>query len=429
MPGICNCIECGKEFKIKPYKINTAKFCSQECHYKNIQGKRKGEWIVKTCPSCGQEFEVLKSHDKKYCSEKCNQERNEKYMTYNCDGCGKEMRIKKTLYQELLDGKRKTIACSYECAGKVKHTGHDIYCLNCGKVFYRRQYHIDKQENQFCSSNCQLEYQHKQKFEVRKCEICGTEFECSKLSTQRFCSNKCNSEWQKTIVGELNPQFTSVKMPCDHCGISIYVQQNKFEKQEHFFCGDKCRRSWYANVYSQTDEWREKKRIDAIRILESKIISQTNSKPQQLVDSILDNNQIKYEREKGIKYYCIDNYLDDDLMIEVMGDYWHCNPLKFNQKMNKTQYERIPKDKRKHTYVKKYYNTEILYIWESDTYNDLLKCEKLILEYIKRNGKLENYHSFNYYLDENGDLKLCDKIVVPYQDMQCDEYKHLLKVS
>lgn len=429
MLEICNCIQCGKEFKVKSYKKDSAKFCSQECYWEYQKGKTKGKWISKTCPSCGCKFITLKSKERKYCSEKCNSERNEKYMMYNCDSCGKEMRIKKILYQDLLDGKRKSITCSKECSNNMKHTGHDITCDNCGKIFYRRQYHIDRQEHQFCSSECQFNYQHKEKFEIRKCEICGTEFECSKLSTQRFCSNKCNSEWQKTITGELNPQFTSIKIPCNYCGKDHYVKQNKLEKQEHFFCNEKCRQDWYANIFSQTDEWREKKRIEAIKILGSGVISQTNSKPQQLVDSILTKNKISYEREKSITYYCIDNYLSENLMVEVMGDYWHCNPLKFTEKINKIQYDRIPKDKRKHTYVKNHFGVEILYIWEHDTYNDLDKCEKLILEYIKKNGELENYHSFNYYLDKNGELKLRDKLITPYQDMECDKYKHLLQVS
>lgn len=429
MPEICNCIQCGKKFEVKPYKKNTAKFCSRDCQWEYKKGKKKGEWITKICPSCGEEFTTLKSKDKKYCSEKCNSERNEKYMKYNCDFCGSEIRIKKTLYQELLDCKRKSITCSHSCANKMKHTGHDVFCDNCGKKFYRRQYHIDKHEHQFCSNECQMEYQHKERFEIRKCEICNKEFECSKISMQRFCSNQCNSEWQKTRTKENNPKFKSIKMPCTYCGDNIYVAPYKLDIQENFFCNEKCRQAWYANVFSQTDEWREKKRIDAVKILESGVISKTNSKPQQLVDSILDKNKIFYEREKGIKYYCIDNYLDNNLMIEVQGDYWHCNPIKFHNKINKIQYEIIPKDKRKHTYVKNTYGIEILYLWESDLYNDLTKCEKLILEYIKTNGKLENYHSFNYRLDLNEELNLCDNIIIPYQDMNCNKYKHLLKVS
>ena len=178
------------------------------------------------------------------------------------------------------------------------------------------------------------------------------------------------------------------------------------------------------------EEWKEKKRIDAVRILESGVMSKTNSKPQQIVDSILDKNNIKYEREKGIKYYSIDNYLtDSNLMIEVQGDYWHVNPIKFQNKINKLQYERIPKDKAKHTYTKNQYGIEILYLWESDIYNNILLCEKLILEYIKRNGNLENYHSFNYHLDENGELMLRNNLIIPYQDMKANQYKKLYEAS
>lgn len=430
MPVECNCIQCGKIFEVKPYKKDTAMFCSRKCQCEYKKGKPKGEWITKICPSCGKEFITLKSKNKKYCSQKCNHERNEKYTIYNCDICGKEMRIKKSLYQELLDGKRKTITCSYECAAKTKLTGHDVTCDNCGKIFYRRQYHIDRQEHKFCSLECQMEYQHKEKFEMRKCQICGKEFECSKISTQRFCSNKCNSEWQKTIIGENNPAFKSVKIPCTYCRKDHYVKPYKLNIQEYFFCNEKCRQDWYANVYSQTDEWREKKREEAIKILESGAISKTQSKPQQIVDSILEKNNISFEREKSVKYYCIDNYLvESKLMIEVMGDYWHSNPLKFSNKINQIQYDRIPKDKAKHTYVKNKYNVEILYLWESDIYGNQNLCEKLILEYIKRNGKLYNYHSFNYCLNENGDVCIKDNLIIPYQDKNINEYKQLLKTA
>lgn len=53
-------------------------------------------------------------------------------------------------------------------------------------------------------------------------------------------------------------------------------------------------------------------------------------------------------------------------------------------------------------------------------------CEKLILEYIRNNGILENYHSFNYHVDD-GELKLNNEIIVPYQDMKSDMYYDLLK--
>ena len=54
-----------------------------------------------------------------------------------------------------------------------------------------------------------------------------------------------------------------------------------------------------------------------------------NSKIQLKINSILDELKINYEREKIFEYYAADNYLNDfNLIIEVMGDYWHGNPNK-----------------------------------------------------------------------------------------------------
>lgn len=37
---------------------------------------------------------------------------------------------------------------------------------------------------------------------------------------------------------------------------------------------------------------------------------------------------IKYINEKTFKYYSVDNYLVDyNLIIEIMGDYFHANPI------------------------------------------------------------------------------------------------------
>ena len=81
-------------------------------------------------------------------------------------------------------------------------------------------------------------------------------------------------------------------------------------------------------------------------------------------------------------------------MIEVQGDYWHCNPTIFTEKKKKNQFDRISKDKSKHTYVKNKYNIEILYLWEDDLYKNEELCKKLIQLYIRNKGILLNY---NYY--------------------------------
>lgn len=308
--------------------------------------------------------------------------------------------------------------CSRECKNKSQRTGEDVVCDNCGKIFHRRQFHIDRgSQHNFCCNECKGEYKHKNSIETRICEICGNSFECSKNSSQRFCSPECKNEWNKTLVGEKNPKYNRVETMCDYCGKIYSVKPSQFEKAEHHFCSMECRQKWYAEIHSQTDEYREMSRKRAAKILKDNQ-KNTDTKPQLMVNDILNNSNINYTNEKQFEYYAVDNYLDDyGLIIEVMGDYWHGNPIKYKtpNELNDMQIKRINLDKSKHTYIRNNYNIKILYLWESDIYKNTLLCEKLINRYIESNGNLNNFHSFNYKLINN-ELALSIDIIIPYQN-------------
>lgn len=346
---------------------------------------KRGELLFKICPQCGKEFSYMKSKERKYCSK--------------------------------------------ECFCNSKQTGKEIICDNCGKLFYRRQYHIDRQkmrgQNNFCCIKCQKEYLHKQTYEVRKCEICGKEFEVSKLSTQRFCSDQCQIKWQTTRIREFNPKFTSILTPCTYCGKEHYVKPYKFEQQENFFCSKECRQAWYATVYSQRADWKEASRQRILQQLQNNVFG-TETIPQKIVNTILDEIGIKYVREQVFEFYAVDNYLlDFNLIIEVQGDYWHAHPLKFTSNLTEVQYKRIGQDKSKHSYFNNQYNIEILYLWETDILKNKELCVELVKKYIDSNGKLHNYHSFNYDIN-NDKLLLNNEIIIPYQDMSSDQYRQIL---
>lgn len=170
-------------------------------------------------------------------------------------------------------------------------------------------------------------------------------------------------------------------------------------------------------MFSKDEEWKEKSRKRAVQILENRQLD-TNTKPQQIVNLVLDNLKISYINEKGFDFYAVDNYLDElNLIVEVMGDFWHCNPKKYSSpNIYDVHKKRIPRDKAKHSYFKNNYDIEILYLWEDDIYNNIEVCEKLIMLYIDNKGILKNYHSFNYHI-ENDKLILNENIVLPYQDM------------
>lgn len=296
-------------------------------------------------------------------------------------------------------------------------SGYFIKCEYCGKEIYKTKTQYNKAKHHFCSIKCQKAFQHDDLFEDRKCEICGNVFHVSKKSTQRFCSIECQGKWQSSQVGILNPRNKKVEIECEYCGKKFYEKLYKTKNGQHNFCSNQCRKDWYSNVFSQDESWKEKSKKRAIKILENKQLD-TNTKPQQIINGILDDMNIYYTNEKGFEYYAVDNYLNNyNLIIEVMGDFWHCNPTKYDSYNNYDIHKkRIPRDKAKHTYFKNNYNIEILYLWENDIYNNLDICKALIDKYINSNGILQNYHSFNYRL-ENGNLVLNDNIIIPYQDM------------
>ena len=303
---------------------------------------------------------------------------------------------------------------------KGQSNGFIIKCENCGKEVYKTRSQYYKREHHFCSNKCQSELKRKETFEYRSCESCGRSFYVSKKSTQRFCSTKCWDKKQATITGKDNPRYKRTISNCDVCGKVIYLKDWQLKKFPRHFCSNKCRRFWYATDFSQSEEWREESRIRSTRILSDSKVN-TYTKPQIIVNDILEKLNIAYENEANYKYFSIDNKLTDyNLLIEVMGDFWHVNPNRYSlDNITDVQRKRIPRDKAKHTYIKNNYGIEILYLWESDLYNSEELCTLLIEKYIENKGILEDYHSFNYEI-VNGELKLKENRILAYQDRHID---------
>ena len=281
------------------------------------------------------------------------------------------------------------------------------------------------------------------------CDYCGKEIEnemSAYMSTNHhYCNYDCYWKHKPETVGhgENNVCYKRIKTQCTNCKKEIDVIPYDYNKTNEFgdhhnFCSQECYWEYRSNYYvgeksvgfnrTITDEQRERMRLTIIK--NSRSSKRFDSKIQLTINDVLDKHNIKYEREYIIKYYAIDNYLtESNLMIEVMGDYWHTSPLKYNEKkyiISELQQNGLKHDKQKHTYIKTHNNVEILYLWEYDIEHNLDMCEALILKYISSNGNLENYHSFNWNY-ENGILSINNEIIVPYQDMKIDEYRHLIK--
>lgn len=280
---------------------------------------------------------------------------------------------------------------------------------------YKTLSQYNKREHHFCSNKCQSLKKRELAFEHRKCEICGSDIFVSKNSSQRFCSSKCQNIWQLGNTGLNNKRFRGGYVKCESCGKEFLVGKYVLESNRKHFCSTDCRRRWYSDVWSQSDVWRNESRIRAVSILSNNPVV-TQTRPQIITNNLLSELSITFRNEEPFVYFSIDNYLPDfNLAIEVMGDYWHSSPLKYPEKINDRQSHIISRDKAKHTYIKNCFGFEILYLWESDLLNRPDVCYKLIEKYIQSGGELDNYHSFNYWIDD-GMIKINSKIIYPHQD-------------
>lgn len=310
-------------------------------------------------------------------------------------------------------GKRPNLQlyCSPQCKSLEDSSRifrHKYICANCGKEIFR-SYKI-KSKQPFCDQECYSAYKHALCFENRKCEFCGHDFECSKLSTKRFCCPECQVGWQRAnpVCGENHPSYNhdiSIEdrtLVCQYCGKKYLVKP--YEISVSKYCSRECKHNGMLDAARYTKTWEE--RIDTI--------------PQRITNQLLDELQISYTNEYRCGYFSIDNYCDQlNLPIEVMGTYWHADIRSYPDEISELQKRDIVQDKRKHTFVLNHLNAEILYLWEYDLHNNLEVCEQLVKDYIQNNGKLLNYHSYNYHL-EGGVLTINDTLMYGYMETKND---------
>ncbi|WP_039230751.1 hypothetical protein [Clostridium haemolyticum] len=223
-----------------------------------------------------------------------------------------------------------------------------------------------------------------------------------------FCNRKCKNNYL---------QKDNIQCTCDWCKKVIIKTKSAFESRmrKHHFCSVNCSQKFFKNITVKTDKWKTMLKKNAINNLQ-KGAYKTNSSIQIKINNILEELSENYINEYPIGYYALDNYLlKHNLLIEVMGTYWHCDNRYYNNIKYKMQRKRIANDKTKHNYIVNNHGIEILYLWESDINNNLALCKQLIKHYINNKGRIINYHSFNYHLDNNN-LILNKNLIRPYME-------------
>jgi len=180
------CQVCEKEFYVKPYRKNVAKFCSHKCYaisLLDVESKRKtGRYIG--CKYCNKKFWVQPNEEKinrKYCSSIC----------YHTDSLGKK------LTEETLKKIKGNIPWNI--------TNIRIKCKQCNKEFKITP--CEFQSNiKYCSKKC---YSKAQKIgEYKKCKICNKKFWAIPSEKRKYCSTYC---YHKNNKGKNNPNWKDNK--------------------------------------------------------------------------------------------------------------------------------------------------------------------------------------------------------------------------
>ena len=279
---------------------------------------------------------------------------------------------------------------------------------------------------------------HNQKIKIKVyCKKCNKELIVKPSQYKKQKQFLCDEHIKHRLSGKDSPFYNRIDVNCTNCGKLYpvipydYNKTNRFG-DSHNFCCQQCYWEYRSRYYvddkhsmfgtHQSEESKENQRQIALRMIANGELPQTMTKPHKKINDLLLSHNIKVENEHLEKYHSIDIYLPEyNLMIEIMGDYWHANPMKYDgNNLTKQQKKSIKQDKSKHSYIKKYKNVEILYLWECDIKKNIDLCWLLIKNYIDNRGILDNYHSFNYSYNDN-ELILNDIIMRPIQDNKSQE--------
>lgn len=338
------CLFCGIDY-VKNHEKR--KFCSQKCYIKNKQSHVK----KRNCFECSKEIVVIGKSKVKFCSRKCyfnfkKKNPKEKYTYKKCEYCKKQFN---TLIRKVSERKfcsKECLRLSYLSEKNPLRKRKKIVCLNCG---------IEKEipnylESKFCSRACCNNWLtisgERKKIakknttgEYKKCLHCGSEYWAHKYrkNTIKFCSISCYDNYRRT------------KIKCPSCG-KHFIFPN-YEKRK--YCSQNC--------YCKGFEKRKSKFFVSVYNYIIENFPDTKIEPEKPI--FTENN----------KYY-VDILLEDYVIIECYGDYWHCNPIKFSEeyfhsKIKKYAKEIWEKDKVREERLKEK-GFKIVVLWEKNWSDD-----------------------------------------------------------
>ena len=170
---------------------------------------------------------------------------------------------------------------------------------------------------------------------------------------------------RKGLIGIENPMY----------GKTPWNKNRKLTENEKIKQSKAAKKYW--NSLSDEDLKLRKDQLSKEWVIKRDKYKEIDTIPEKHVEKILIEEKIKYKKKKNIGYYNCD-FVVENTIIEVQGDYWHGNPKLYNlENFDKIQLKNHYRDIRKKKYLtdKGYV---LLYLWEFDIKNNIEKIRKLL---------------------------------------------------
>lgn len=296
------------------------------------------------------------------------------------------------------------------------------YCEQC-----KIKFNAKRKKQKFCSTECQYQSYRKLKIKriERTCVFCDNIFYTKQSDIDqgkgKYCSRKCKDTNQKeSYKGENNPTWGRKSTENEKLirssiikeiwksqefrdsvrkGIELFVIENNY----HPGWGEKSkenRKKTNLERYGVEHNWSgvygtrksdlttlKKYGKDSVRFLMDNLPMKLNTKPEKIFKQILEDLNIEYKPQFELYYtetkYKIYDFLliKKNILIEIDGDYWHSNPIKYKILNEEQKINRINDVFKNELSNQKGF--QIYRFWESDlknNINDVIKVIKKIYE-------------------------------------------------
>lgn len=175
------------------------------------------------------------------------------------------------------------------------------------------------------------------------------------------------------------------KLPKKSEKFDLYAEKRKLLKEvrklkNQIIGNDTVDGSTFQRFYGEATKTRRALKIEMFGSKSKSSKYGDDTSIEKFIEDLLNQLGVKFKKQKAIRFYNVDFFLPDyNLVLQINGEYWHCDPRVYPQPKNNIQKKNIEKDKEaKKAIIDGGY--KLLEIWEGD----IKRSPDVVMEKLKK---------------------------------------------